>query len=199
MATIAVFLALGGGAYAATQLPSNSVGARQIRNGSVTPAKLSSATKSLLRQATGPAGPPGLTGAQGLRGESGTAGNPGATGPSDTYTAGGSAITLLAGESHTVAVLEPSIGEYIVTGEVNVTSHGGQLFCQIELSGVSEAFPSFVEVPANEIAMLVVSAPVLTSSNDRAIELRCNAETAPMTVKGTPRLTAVRAGALHLN
>ena len=33
-------LALAGGAYAATSLPANSVGARQIRNGSVTPSKL---------------------------------------------------------------------------------------------------------------------------------------------------------------
>jgi hypothetical protein len=33
-------LALAGGAYAASSLPANSVGARQIRNGSVTPAKL---------------------------------------------------------------------------------------------------------------------------------------------------------------
>lgn len=33
-------LALAGGAYATVALPANSVGARQIRNGSVTPAKL---------------------------------------------------------------------------------------------------------------------------------------------------------------
>ena len=36
VASLALFLALGGAAYAATKLPPNSVGAKQIRNGSVT-------------------------------------------------------------------------------------------------------------------------------------------------------------------
>ena len=35
MATIAVFLALGGGAYAALNLPKNSVSSKTIRNGQV--------------------------------------------------------------------------------------------------------------------------------------------------------------------
>src|SRR5881296_1014743 len=40
MATIAVFLALGGGAYAALKLPKNSVGSKQIKKRAVTKAKL---------------------------------------------------------------------------------------------------------------------------------------------------------------
>jgi hypothetical protein len=40
MATIAVFVALGGASYAATQLPSNSVGTNQLKNGAVATAKL---------------------------------------------------------------------------------------------------------------------------------------------------------------
>jgi hypothetical protein len=40
MATIAVFIALGGSAYAATQLKRNSVGTKQLRNGAVTGAKV---------------------------------------------------------------------------------------------------------------------------------------------------------------
>jgi hypothetical protein len=41
MGVIALFVALGGTSYAATQLPAGSVGTRQIRPGSVTPSKLS--------------------------------------------------------------------------------------------------------------------------------------------------------------
>jgi hypothetical protein len=40
MATVAVFLALGGGALAATKLARNSVGARQLQNGSVNGSKV---------------------------------------------------------------------------------------------------------------------------------------------------------------
>jgi hypothetical protein len=65
MATIAVFIALGGGAIAATQLPKNSVGAKQIKKEAVTPAKLSVASKAALTGPPGPKGEPGTPGAPG--------------------------------------------------------------------------------------------------------------------------------------
>jgi hypothetical protein len=76
MASIAVFLVLGGGAaFAATQmLPKNSVGAKQLKKGAVTPAKLSTTTKSQLtgaKGATGAQGPQGIPGAKGDKGERG--------------------------------------------------------------------------------------------------------------------------------
>ena len=40
MATLAVFIVLGGGAYAATKLPKNSVGTKQLKKGAVTSAKV---------------------------------------------------------------------------------------------------------------------------------------------------------------
>jgi len=49
MGMLALFVALGGTSYAATQLPSNSVGTAQIRAGAVTPAKLSPGVAALLR------------------------------------------------------------------------------------------------------------------------------------------------------
>ncbi len=44
MATIAVFIAIGGSAYAATQLKKNSVGTKQIKNNAVTAAKIKNGT-----------------------------------------------------------------------------------------------------------------------------------------------------------
>lgn len=81
MATIAVFVALGGVGYAATRLPRNSVGTKQIRRAAVTPAKLSKAAKSRLVGPAGPEGPRGAAGPQGPRGAQGTAGEKGARGP----------------------------------------------------------------------------------------------------------------------
>jgi hypothetical protein len=62
VSTACLFLLLGGGAYAATQLPPNSVGTRQLRNSAVTKAKISGSAKNALRGEVGPTGPTGPTG-----------------------------------------------------------------------------------------------------------------------------------------
>ena len=88
MSTVAVFMVLGGGAYAATTLPAGSVGKQQLRSGAVTRAKLaarsvttrklavgavtrrrlSRGVRNRLGGAAGPAGPPGATGPAGPAG-----------------------------------------------------------------------------------------------------------------------------------
>lgn len=97
IATIALFAALGGGAYAATQLPKNSVGAAQLKKSAVTPAKLSPAAKRALSKpgrvgAAGARGPEGPRGDSGPRGDTGSKGETGAKG--DTGTAGPGATIL---------------------------------------------------------------------------------------------------------
>ena len=95
IATIALVVAVGGSTYAATQLPRNSVGTAQIRNGAVNSAKVKA--HSLLASdfkpgqlakvfptavgPTGPQGPPGADGAQGPAGAMGPVGDTGAQGP----------------------------------------------------------------------------------------------------------------------
>ena len=89
MATVAVFLALGGGAYAAINLPKNSVGSKQLKNGSVTPPKVAKSTIRKFRGAigakgaTGPAGPAGVAGPAGPQGDKGDKGD---VGPANTIT-----------------------------------------------------------------------------------------------------------------
>jgi hypothetical protein len=67
VSTLALFLVLAGGtAFAAKQvLPKSSVGAKQLKNGSITLGKLSSATKTALAGGVGPQGPAGAPGAPG--------------------------------------------------------------------------------------------------------------------------------------
>jgi hypothetical protein len=90
VATLALFVALGGGAVAATKLGKNSVGTRQLKNGAVTEAKLAGAAQATLRGAQGPrgeagpkgeAGTAGVGGTPGERGPAGVEGPPGSEGP----------------------------------------------------------------------------------------------------------------------
>jgi hypothetical protein len=75
MVTVLAVLVLGGGtAYAASHLGKESVGARQLKKGAVTPAKLSPAAATTL---IGPKGASGATGPEGPKGDTGSQGSAG--------------------------------------------------------------------------------------------------------------------------
>ncbi len=73
MAGAALFISLGGTSYAVTQLPKNSVGSPQVKDGSLSAKDLQ---KGVLTS-----GPAGAAGARGPRGADGPAGPAGPTGP----------------------------------------------------------------------------------------------------------------------
>lgn len=87
IATLALFLALGGGAYAAFKLPKNSVGSKQIKAGAVNSSKV--AEGSLLagdfKSGQLPAGAQGPKGDPGVNGHDGTNGHDGAPGVARAY------------------------------------------------------------------------------------------------------------------
>ncbi len=70
VATLALFIALGGVSYAAVALPAGSVGTRQLKNHAVTLAKINTRARAAL---TGRTGRPGAQGAPGGQGPPGTA------------------------------------------------------------------------------------------------------------------------------
>jgi hypothetical protein len=78
MATVAVFIALGGGAYAALKLPKNSVGAKQIKRNAVTSSKVKNRSLRAIDFGAGqlPRGPKGNTGTPGPKGDKGDKGDP---------------------------------------------------------------------------------------------------------------------------
>jgi hypothetical protein len=88
MVVVLTFIVLGGGAYAASQLPRNSVGTRQLRNGAVTRNKISKATRESLRGTTGPQGPQG-----------GSSVAPGGTIPTGTTLRGAAVASVVTGGS----------------------------------------------------------------------------------------------------
>jgi hypothetical protein len=94
VATIALFVALGGGAYAAVKLPANSVGAKQLKRAAVTGKKIASGAITSAKVKDGSllkvdfaAGqlPRGPAGAQGPRGDTGAKGDPGQLGPAGPF------------------------------------------------------------------------------------------------------------------
>lgn len=125
VATLALFMALGGASYAAVTLPRNSVGPAQIKSNAVTGAKVKNSTLtgsdvkdgSLTTKDFGstlPAGPQGAAGAQGAPGAPGAKGDKGDPGDPKrsfariAYTAGVPAITAQSGGL--AVVNEPFLG-----------------------------------------------------------------------------------------
>ena len=110
---LALFLALGGTTYAATSLPKNSVGTKQLKNGAVTRTKISSGTLASLK---GPKGDKGDTGAPGQDGTNGTNGTIGTNGTNGTARAWALVGPLgVVSNSHDVSsVTQFGTGDYCV-------------------------------------------------------------------------------------
>jgi hypothetical protein len=138
VASLALFLALGGVSYAAVTLPKNSVGSKQIRPNAVTSSKVKDG--SLLSKdfkagqlpkgakgdpgATGPQGPQGAQGApgsQGLKGDKGDKGDPGE--PATKLWAaveGGATGTILRGSGAVSVSKFGGTGQYLVRFDRNI-------------------------------------------------------------------------------
>jgi hypothetical protein len=123
VALVALFVALGGTSYATVSaaFPPNSVGTKQIRDNSVTRAKIAheSITSVLVKDggllakdfATGqlPSGPTGPAGPVGPQGPKGDKGDTGATGLVGTIVVRTKSVTIAAGS---VATVSAGAGEY---------------------------------------------------------------------------------------
>jgi hypothetical protein len=136
IATVALFLVLGGGAaFAATQLPKNSVGSKQLKKHAVTSAKLAKSTLKQLQGATGPAG------AVGPKGDTGATGKDAGPAYSTVY-AGGTGLQFPLGEESTLdalALKNLPAGSYAVsfTGSLfSLSEEPFTVFCGVEPEGV---------------------------------------------------------------
>jgi hypothetical protein len=133
VASLALFLALGGAAFAATQLPRNSVGTGQLKREAVTAGKIAKKTRAQLKGDPGPAGPQGKTGKTGPKGAigaKGAKGDTGARGPAGADGTGPAFEVFLQapkriGTSATV-VLSQSIpaGSYVISANVALAEAG---------------------------------------------------------------------------
>jgi hypothetical protein len=110
---LALFVALGGTTYAATSLPANSVGTKQLRNAAVTRSKISGGTLAALKGKRGPQGIQGIQGIQGLKGDKGDTGAPGGNGTARAWAVVGSAGDV-SNSHNVVSVTKFGTGDYCV-------------------------------------------------------------------------------------
>jgi len=125
LALLALFVALGGTSFAASNalLPRNSVGAKQVINGSLQTNDLSNKARNALRGNRGLRGPAGAQGAQGSTGATGPQGLQGAPGQPATklfvaLDAGGT----LTKNSGATSAARASAGVYRVDFNANITN-----------------------------------------------------------------------------
>jgi hypothetical protein len=133
IALLALFLALGGTTYAASNalLPKNSVGTAQLKNGAVTKKKINKKTIKALKGNRGAKGAPGAQGVQG---------NQGPIGPSTGYSVdSGNDILSWTGGTQTVQSLSLPAGSYVLLGKLianNNSASNANVNCQLSLNGV---------------------------------------------------------------
>lgn len=120
MATIAVFIALGGGAYAALALPKNSVGAKQIKKNAVNSSKVKNG--SLVAKdfkkgqlPAGATGPKGDAGAPGVKGDAGTPGQAGPPGPTVSRSSSVNQVPLIDDNPTETTVLTIESNQIVTT------------------------------------------------------------------------------------
>jgi hypothetical protein len=124
MATIAVFIALGGTSYAVAQLPRNSVGATQIRTGAIGKSEIhrSAVRSKHIRDRTVALRDISFAARSSLRGQAGPAGPQGPPGPGTLYAV---AVNSGGGQSRSSAGVsgvnhDPFTGSYAVRLERSI-------------------------------------------------------------------------------
>jgi hypothetical protein len=144
VATVALFVAMGGSSYAAFALPQNSVGTRQLKSHAVTPKKIAASTVALFKGKKGNRGPIGPPGIQGPPGIEGPRGSQGPTGPSNSY------FAVVTGLSGVPSVSVPA-GDYAVSGVDTVgLADGSSVNCVIQVDGADAGPFASADAPTGE-------------------------------------------------
>jgi hypothetical protein len=199
IALIALFVALGGGAYAAMNLPKNSVGTRQLKRGAVTPPKLSRATLKKLQGSTGPRGAKGAKGAKGDKGATGAAG------PSDVYAAG-NAAGAMSGSYTQVATVTVPAGDYLLQAKVTIFATAAKsaaiAACQIAPTAAGgpgtwdQSRVSLPEIEGEVSSQDVGLAGADSFASSQSVVLACRTESGATTFDDA-RVWAIKTGAVH--
>jgi hypothetical protein len=215
MSTIAVFGVLGGGAYAATKLPKNSVGGAQIKKNAVTGAKVKNGSllkgdfkkgqiKSGANGRTGAAGskgdpgvqgPPGGTGSQGVTGPAGPKGDSGPTGFSLGRDARGSNVANLddAAPGSTLVTLPVFLNNIVLGRAVIANTTANTATASCVLQATTSASPPLDSI---DVVLLPGSSQTVTLTGmvvnaSNTMEMACSDAGKDLTAQ-KPALTAIQ-------
>ncbi len=181
VASLALFIALGGVSYAAIKLPKNSVGASQIKKNAISGSKVknSALTGSDIKDksltASDFSGP--VQGPQGAAGPAGAKGDTGAPGPAvsnDAYTAQAPGFPLLVvTTSFSSVVTTPTMpaGSYTLAARANILGGGGvknTLICSL----ANDAAQNFSVVSGDVFPLSMASTTTLGAPG--TVALSCN-------------------------
>jgi hypothetical protein len=192
MATIAVFVALGGSSYAALQLPKGSVGPEQLKRNSVTSPKVKKGSlllsdfkasqRARLRGPQGAAGQTGPAGPQGAQGAQGATGPPGPTQGSATAEYTGAIPGATFNLSHADHTINTAVAGRLYVwgrGAVSISCSAGGAQAALFVDGIPVPASGFT-YPANTNETILVSGvsdPVAAGSHTVRLTSRCTGGT----------------------
>ena len=179
VAVLALIVALGGVGYAASVLPKNSVGTKQLKKNSVVSKKVKdfSLLAKDFKKGQIPAGPQGPAGAQGPQGPAGATG---ARGPSSAYRFDKASDPLLLTNSFAEVVTTTTLpaGSYVLMSRANIAAGGAvsTVLCSIE-NDAAQNFTITASrlVPLAQVATVTLPAP-------GTVTLRCLKQSGTATV-----------------
>jgi len=198
VSSLALFIALGGTGYAVTQLPRNSVGARQLKPNAVTSAKIRAGAVQRSDLS-----PNARIGSRGVRGPAGP------VGPSETIQvkrAEAAAIPTGANGSATLATISVPAGSWVFNAQTRVVYGGtgtSEFFdCYLTRGGgerLGEGTLNVGEAPPSVIAGSIPTQVAATFGAPTQVSYVC---THPSPIGGAPRaertvLLATRVGSLE--
>lgn len=211
MATITLFIALGGGAYAAISLPKNSVGSAQIKMGAVTPPKVARSTVALFKGDKGDPGPqgakgdPGLDGTPGPKGDAGPQGVQGIQGirgvkgdPGPSAAHGSSGTSISVGTSGAiVSQVDPETGPFVIVGGATFHNAGASAVT-VTCSGTSGSAVDTVKatVAAGSDASVPFTGTGENGAPQGSVFWAVGCGTDSGTVTANARMTAITVGSL---
>jgi len=202
MATLALFFALGGTGYAATQLAKNSVGTRQIKKSAVTNVKLASGAVTASKVKTGSLTAPLFAPGTLLKGNKGDPGDKGDTGPSDGYATPSGSGSSQTSETVYASLALPA-GSYLVHARVQgAPAHADtNFYCYLRAASDLGTDLDFFHLAlptatSGGLIMGTLQAGVTLAGSD-TVEILCRTNTAGDYFVFGARMDAIKVGTLH--